>query len=127
MQRIGGKSWHREVRKLFHQAAVSQKIGNSHSKLVGDAGCVECRLSDRAAIVRIEWPVRDHALSIGESERPWPSGSQIAQAGMRTKILDSLGMSASFEIGRRGDENPVEVNQLAADQFCVPQRAHSDR
>src|SRR6266852_2107548 len=46
---------------------------------------------------------------------------------MRTKILDSLGMSASFKIGRRGDENPVEVSQLAAYQFCVRQRAHADR
>ena len=44
MQRIGGQSRHREVRKHFHQAAVSQKIGNRHSKLVGDAGCVERRL-----------------------------------------------------------------------------------
>src|SRR5258708_10900036 len=109
MQRIGGQSRHREVRKHFHQAAVSQKIGNSHSKLVGDAGCVERRLADRAAIVRIEWPVRDHALSVGESERPWPSGSQIAQAGMRKKILDSLGTSVSFKIYRRADESTVEV------------------
>src|SRR5260370_27330374 len=107
MQRIGGQSRHREVRKHFDQAAVSQKIGNSHSKLVGDAGCVERRLADRAAIVRIEWSVWDHALSIGESERPWPSGSQIAQAGMPPKIFDSLVMSASFKIGRRGDQNPV--------------------
>src|SRR6266852_2465661 len=97
MQRICGQSRHREVRKHLHQAAVSQKIGNSHSKLVGDAGRVERRLADRAAIVRIEWPVWNHALSIGESERPWPSGSQIAQAGMRAKIFDSLGISASFE------------------------------
>src|SRR6202171_1633191 len=121
MQRIGGQSRHREARKHFHQAAVSQKIGNRHSKLVGDAGCVECCLADRGAIVRIEWSVWDHALSIGESERPWPSGSQIAQARMRTKILDSLGMSASFKIGRRGDENPVEGSPLPADSFRVPQ------
>src|SRR5258708_16847435 len=107
MQRIGGQSRHREVRKHFHQAAVSQKIGNRHSKLVGDAGCVERRLADRAAIVRVEWPVWDHALSIGESKRPWPSGSQIAQAGMRAKILDSLGTSPSVKIGGRGGENTV--------------------
>src|SRR5258706_14513708 len=90
MQRIGGQSRHREVRKHFDEAAVSQKIGNRHSKLVGDAGCVERRLADRAAIVRVEWPVWDHALSIGERVRPWPSGSQIAQAGILTKHLDRL-------------------------------------
>src|SRR6267378_1866718 len=107
MQCVGGQGRHREVRKHFHKAAVRQKIGNRHSKLVGDAGGVERCLANRAAIVCIEWSVWDHALSIGESERPWPSGGQIAQAGMRTKVLDSLGMSASFKIGGRGDENPV--------------------
>jgi hypothetical protein len=101
VQCIGWKSWHREVRKQLHQAAVSQKVGHRHPKLVGDAAPVDRGLTDRAAIVCIERAFRDDAFTIGEREGPRPTGGQIAQAGMRPQVLGRRRVWSRSELNKR--------------------------
>src|SRR5258708_39903686 len=109
MQRISRQGRHGEVGKDHYQSPFSQRISDSHAQLIGDASRVQGRLTNRSAVVRIERSLQDHTLTIGEQERPWQAGGQIAYAPMRAQDLNSLETPALFEISGRRDQDPENI------------------